>query len=114
MHRSSDELRGIVMHKVTAVEVLDDYELRITFEGEEKRQFDAKPYLNKGVFTRLKDKSTFSSWHTFSGIPYVGRVNWILHPKPSTLNHAPLRIWLPDQPAGQLKHHTLCWPAGCA
>ncbi len=92
MHRSSDELRGIVMHKVTAVEVLDDYELRITFEGEEKRQFDAKPYLNKGVFTRLKDKALFK----------LAYVQWDTVCWPGELDIAPETLYVKSRPIKDL------------
>ncbi len=39
----------------------DNYELLLTFEGDEKRIFDMKPYLNKGIFRELKDEKIFRS-----------------------------------------------------
>ncbi len=44
---------------VTEVEPLEDYQLLLTFENGEKRIFDMKPYLDKGVFQELKDKKMF-------------------------------------------------------
>ncbi|MDZ4699947.1 MAG: DUF2442 domain-containing protein [Rhodothermales bacterium] len=41
--------------RVTAVQPQDDHTLLVTFENEEKRLFDAKPYLERGVFQELKD-----------------------------------------------------------
>ncbi len=44
---------------VTKVEPLEDYQLLLTFENGEKRIFDMKPYLDKGIFQELKDKQRF-------------------------------------------------------
>ena len=44
---------------VTAVEPLEDYQLLLTFENGEKRIFDIKPYLDKGIFRELKDEKMF-------------------------------------------------------
>jgi len=44
---------------VTEVEPLEDYQLLLTFENGEKRIFDMKPYLDKGIFRELKDKKKF-------------------------------------------------------
>lgn len=56
------------MHKVTKVEVLVNYHLQLTFNDEEVRTIDIKPYLEKGVFKRLKDTSLFNqayiAWDT--------------------------------------------------
>ena len=38
-----------------------DYLLHLTFENGEKRFFDMKPYLNKGIFQELKDVSLFNT-----------------------------------------------------
>jgi hypothetical protein len=44
---------------VDKVKALDSYELELTFENKEIRIFDVKPYLDTGVFRRLKDMSFF-------------------------------------------------------
>ena len=40
---------------------IDNYNLILTFENGEKRQFDMNPYLNKGIFKELRDLSVFNS-----------------------------------------------------
>ncbi len=45
--------------QVIAVDVLDDYKLRITFSSDEVRIFDATPYLHYSAFKRLKNKGYF-------------------------------------------------------
>ena len=44
-----------------AIEVIanDDYTLTITFDNGEKRVFDVKPYLEKGIFMELKSMNYF-------------------------------------------------------
>ena len=51
------------MKKIISVEPLDDYKIILTFSNNEKRIKDMKPYLNKGVFKKLKDKNFFNSVH---------------------------------------------------
>lgn len=46
---------------VKTVKPINNYNLILTFENGEKRQFDMKPYLNKGIFQELKDISKFNS-----------------------------------------------------
>ncbi|ABR46533.1 conserved hypothetical protein [Alkaliphilus metalliredigens QYMF] len=43
------------------VKPLIDYQLLLTFENGEKRIFDMKPYLDKGIFKELKDEKKFKS-----------------------------------------------------
>lgn len=51
------------MKKVISVQPLDDYKILLTFSGDEKRIKDMKPYLDKGVFKKLKNKNFFNSVH---------------------------------------------------
>ncbi|WP_422444850.1 DUF2442 domain-containing protein [Thermoanaerobacterium sp. DL9XJH110] len=46
---------------VIDVKPLQDYKLLLTFENGEKRVFDMKPYLDKGIFQELKDEKIFRS-----------------------------------------------------
>ncbi|WP_129600937.1 DUF2442 domain-containing protein [Anaerophilus nitritogenes] len=46
---------------VINVEPLSDYQLLLTFENGEKKIFDMKPYLDKGIFKELKDEKIFRS-----------------------------------------------------
>jgi hypothetical protein len=40
-----------------------DYKLLLTFDNDEIREFDVKPYLNHGIFSELSDVSIFNSVH---------------------------------------------------
>ena len=40
-----------------------DYTLMLTFANGQKRKFDMKPYLEKGIFRELKDVSKFNTVH---------------------------------------------------
>ena len=46
--------------RVTKVTPAADYRLNLEFENGEQRQFDVAPYLDKGIFTRLRDPAYFS------------------------------------------------------
>lgn len=45
--------------RVTGVEPLTGYALRVTFATGEVRHVDCRPFLDKGVFQRLKDEDEF-------------------------------------------------------
>lgn len=49
------------MIQVTAVRPLDNYHLELSFNTGEVRVFDARPYLDKGIFRELKDPGYFRS-----------------------------------------------------
>ncbi|QPH41369.1 DUF2442 domain-containing protein [Pedobacter endophyticus] len=57
--------------KVVKVKAIDDYQLKITFENEEEKTFDVKPYLNKGIFTELKEPQVFYAVKTS-----LGSITW--------------------------------------
>ena len=42
---------------------IEDYQLLLTFSNKEKRLFDMKPYLNKGIFRELRDVAMFNTAH---------------------------------------------------
>ena len=44
---------------VNKVKALNDYKLELVFENKETRIFDVKPYLDTGLFKKLKDKNLF-------------------------------------------------------
>lgn len=77
-----------MMNKVIAVQPLDDYQLVVTFDNQETRLFDVSPFLEKGIFTRLKDKNLFNqvyiAWDT---------VCW-----PEELDISPDTVYLRSQP----------------
>jgi len=45
---------------VKKVKPLSNYNLELTFENKEIRIFDIKPYLNTGLFKKLKDEKYFN------------------------------------------------------
>ncbi|MDP2683227.1 MAG: DUF2442 domain-containing protein [Deltaproteobacteria bacterium] len=48
---------------VKNVRPLSDFKLAITFENGTEKLFDAKPYLENGIFRELKDEKLFNSVH---------------------------------------------------
>lgn len=44
---------------VKEVKPIDNYKLILTFENDEIKLFDMKPYLNKGIFKELWDENLF-------------------------------------------------------
>lgn len=46
---------------VVDVKPLEEYKLLLTFENGEKKVFNMKPYLDKGVFRELKEKKLFKT-----------------------------------------------------
>jgi hypothetical protein len=48
---------------VKEVKPIHDYQLILTFSNKEKRLFDVKPYLDKGVFKELRDVAMFNTAH---------------------------------------------------
>ena len=44
---------------VNKVQALNDYKLELTFENNETKIFDVKPYLDTGLFKTLKDEKLF-------------------------------------------------------
>ncbi|MCI0698267.1 DUF2442 domain-containing protein [candidate division KSB1 bacterium] len=57
--------------RIKAVKPNPDYTLTLTFTNDEVKVFDVKPYLNKGIFKELKDKSLFNSIK-----PFLGSIQW--------------------------------------
>lgn len=49
------------MNRIKDVKALDDYQILVTFDNGEKRIKDMKPYLEKGIFKKLKDQEFFKS-----------------------------------------------------
>ena len=61
---------------VTSVRPLDNYKLELVFENNEKKIFDVKPYLNRGVFQKLKDKNYFNKVAvSFDTIEWPGEID---------------------------------------
>jgi hypothetical protein len=57
--------------RVKKVKAENDYLLKLTFDNDEVRLFDMKPFLTKGVFRQLKEASAFTSVRAA-----LGTVRW--------------------------------------
>ena len=61
---------------ISAVKPLENHELLLTFTNGEERIFDAKPYLDKGVFKRLRERNTFFGAHVVAGsVEWPGEID---------------------------------------
>ena len=61
---------------VKSVQSQKNYCLLLTFENGEKRIFDLKPYLDKGVFTRLQNEALFKTARVVSGsVEWQGEID---------------------------------------
>ena len=62
--------------RVTRVEPLADYKLKLNFENAEEKIFDMKPYLDSGVFQKLKDETKFRNVKiSFDTIEWEGNID---------------------------------------
>jgi hypothetical protein len=52
---------------VRDVRPLDDYRLEVSFENGERRVFDVKPYIYRGIFVRLQDGALFQAARVVAG-----------------------------------------------
>ncbi len=52
---------------VKSVRPLEGYELEVSFDNGESRRFDVKPYLDRGVFVRLRDYDAFRAVRVVAG-----------------------------------------------
>jgi len=48
---------------IKSVQAIPNYNLILTFQNGEKRQFDMNPYLSIGIFQELRDISKFNTVH---------------------------------------------------
>ena len=64
------------METVTQVSARDDFMLELKVSTGETRLFDARPYLEKGVFTRLKDPAMFKqAYVAFDTVCWPGNLD---------------------------------------
>ena len=61
------------MREVIDVKPIEDYQLLLTFDNKEKKIKDMKPYLNKGVFKKLKEKSVYNRVKISYGMKQVNQ-----------------------------------------
>jgi hypothetical protein len=64
-------LTQTISPKVLNVQPLENYQLKLTFDNAEIRVFDVTPYLEKGIFTELKNLIYF---HQVK--PFFGGIQW--------------------------------------
>ena len=57
--------------RVKAVRANPDYTLTLLFINGETRRFNVTPYLDRGIFSRLKDPRVFNSVK-----PFLGSIQW--------------------------------------
>lgn len=61
---------------VREVRPLDNYRMELLFENGEHRLFDANPYLNRGVFARLRNGAIFRAARVVAGsVEWPGEVD---------------------------------------
>ncbi len=96
--------------RVKSVRTMQDYKLQLTFTNGEKRIFDARPYLSKGVFQELMNETLFQTVRVS-----LGSIQWqngqdlcpdclYLESKPQQPSAVKKRIMTKKQPS-RLKEH---------
>lgn len=61
---------------IAAVQPLKNYQLQLVFTNGEQRVFDVKPYLDKGVFKRLRDSRVFLGVRVVAGsVEWPGEID---------------------------------------
>jgi len=61
---------------VESVFPLEDYRLEVLFENGECRIFNAKPYLQRGVFVRLQNRAAFQTVRVVAGsVEWLGELD---------------------------------------
>ena len=64
------------MESVTHVQVHENFRLELKFNTGETRIFDARPYLDKGIFQRLKDPALFrQAYVAFDTVCWPGNLD---------------------------------------
>lgn len=69
-------VRGTMMESVLSVTPKENHLLELKFNTGEVRLFDASPYLEKGVFMKLKDKKLFNqAYVAFDTVCWPGNLD---------------------------------------
>ncbi len=64
------------MESVVSVITREDFHLELRFSTGEMRLFDVRPYLDKGVFQRLRDRSLFDqAYVAFDTVCWPGHLD---------------------------------------
>ncbi len=83
--------------RVKDVKAIDDYKLILTFTNGEIRIFDVSPYLNKGFFKQLKEKSYFKTVK-----PFMDTIQW-----QNGQDFCPDMLYLESQPIEREKNEDI-------
>jgi hypothetical protein len=75
---------------VKSIKPLADFQLEVLFDNGERRLFDVKPYLQRGVFVRLQNRATFQAARVVAG-----SIEW-----PGGLDLSYDTLYLESQPLG--------------
>lgn len=75
------------MNTVIAAKAIEGHRLRLTFSDGSVRVFDATPYLEKGIFTELRDPKYFRDFKIA-----FGTVQW-----PNEQDFAPETLYLESE-----------------
>ena len=57
--------------RIQSVQPNPDYTLTLVFDNGERKVFDVKPYLDKGIFQELKNLNVFNAVR-----PFLGSIEW--------------------------------------
>ena len=61
---------------VKKIRPVDGYLLELLFQNGERRVFDLKPYLNRGVFARLQNRAIFRAARVVAGsVEWPGEID---------------------------------------
>jgi hypothetical protein len=82
------------MESVVRVVPREDYQLEIEFSTGEVRLFDVRPYLDKGIFSQLKDRALFAR-----AFVAFDTVCW-----PNELDIAPETLYIQSVPISMTVH----------
>jgi hypothetical protein len=80
-----------MLPRVRTVTANDDYTLTVTFTSGEVKTYDCRPLLDFGVFTALRDPTTFKRVHASRGT-----VEW-----PGEIDICPDTVYLDSRPVGR-------------
>jgi hypothetical protein len=81
---------------VKKVTVIDNYQLELDFENGESRIFDVKPYISRGIFSRLRNPVLFGAARVVSG-----SIEW-----PSGLDLSYDTLYIESNPVSPKKTHS--------
>ena len=86
---------------VKSVRALDDYELEVSFDNGERRRFDVKPFLSRGIFVQLRDRALFQAVRVVAG-----SIEW-----PGALDLSYDTLYLESQPIAEASDNAHETPA---